>query len=242
MTSVDSDLQRLIEKLERLAPLGDASRRSLEGLPIRVEEVSRSQLLVREGDVPTECCVLLQGYACRHKSTPGGARQIVSFHMAGDILDLQHLKLPRADHSVEAITTATIGWIPMYAMSRLLHDDPDVADAFWRDALIDASIFREWVLNVGRRDARARIAHMLCEFAARREASGLGSPDSFDLPMSQQMIADATGLTIVHVNRTLRALCKEGALVREERKLRINDWTRLQQVSAFDPAYLHCAA
>ena len=242
MTSVDFDLQRLIEKLERLAPLGHASRHSLQGLPLRVERVNQGQLLVREGDVPMDCCVLLQGYACRHKSTRSGARQIVSFHMAGDILDLQHLKLPRADHSVEAITPATIGWVPMYAMSQLLHDDPAVADAFWRDALIDASIFREWVLNVGRRDARARIAHMLCEFAARREASGLGSPESFTLPMSQQMIADATGLTTVHVHRILRALCEEGALVRDGRKIKIHDWNQLQRAADFDPAYLHRAA
>lgn len=242
MNSTDSRLRRFIGKLERLAPVGDAGRRALIELPKRLEVAPAGQLLVREGDVPTDCCVLLEGYACRHKSTRNGARQIVSFHMAGDILDLQHLKLPRADHSVEAITTVEVGWIPMYAMSQLLRDQPAVADAFWRDALIDASIFREWVLNVGRRDARSRIAHLLCEFAARRQATGMGSPESFDLPMSQQMIADATGMTSVHVNRTLRTLCEDGALARDGRKIRISDWSQLQRIADFDQAYLHCAA
>jgi len=235
-------LGRLIQKLERLVPLGSSGRQAIENLPIRLEVAPAGRLLVREGDVPEECCVLLQGYACRHKSTRDGSRQIVSFHMPGDILDLQHLKLPRADHSVEAITTAEIGWIPMPAMNRLLNDQPDVADAFWRDSLIDASIFREWVLNVGRRDARSRIAHMLCEFAARREAAGLGPAEGFDLPMSQQKIADATGMTSVHVNRTLRTLCDEGALARDGRKIRISDWKTLQRIAEFDQAYLHCAA
>lgn len=242
MTPEDPKLDRLIRKLERLAPLAGTSRRALLDLPIRTEEVPAGRLLVREGDVPEECCILLQGYACRHKSTRNGGRQIVSFHMAGDILDLQHLKLPRADHSVEAITAADIGWIPMQAMNRLIREEPAVADALWRDSLIDASIFREWVLNVGRRDARARIAHMLCEFAARREASGLGSPEGFDLPMSQEKVADATGMTSVHVNRILRAMCEEGALVRKGRRIRISDWSRLQQIADFNQAYLHSAA
>ena len=130
----------------------------------------------------------------------------------------------------------------MLAMNRLLREQPAVADAFWRDALIDASIFREWVLNVGRRDARSRVAHMLCEFAARRQASGLGAPEEFDLPFTQDKVADATGMTSVHVNRTLRVLREEGALIADGPKVRIADWDLLQRIGGFDQAYLHCAA
>jgi CRP-like cAMP-binding protein len=242
MNAENHKLGRLIRKLERLAPLDESSRRALVELPIRLEEVPSGRTLVREGDVPEECCVLVAGYACRHKVTREGARQIVSFHMAGDILDLQHLKLSRADHSVETITAAEIAWISMLAMSRLLREQPAVADAFWRDALIDASIFREWVLNVGRRDARSRVAHMLCEFAARRQAAGLGAPEEFDLPITQDKVADATGMTSVHVNRTLRVLREEGALIADGPKVRIADWDLLQRIGGFDQAYLHCAA
>jgi CRP-like cAMP-binding protein len=238
----DPRLAPLFRKLERLSPIGSEDREALSRLPYRFEDVAPGRLLVREGDAPTECCVLLRGFVCRHKATSGGARQIVSFHLPGDILDLQHLKLPRADHSVEATTRAEVAWIPMEALNRLLRSHPALADALWRDALIDASIFREWVLNVGRRDARSRVAHMLCEFAARREAAGLGSPERFELPMTQEQIADATGMTIVHVNRTLKALTDEGAISRDGREVRISDWAQMQRIADFNPAYLHNAA
>jgi CRP-like cAMP-binding protein len=112
----------------------------------------------------------------------------------------------------------------------------------WRDTLIDASVFREWVLNVGRRDAKARVAHMLCEFAVRCEDAGLGSAESFAWPMTQEHIADATGLTSVHVNRTLKALTLEGALECERGRYQVADWSRLTQIGEFDKAYLHAAA
>lgn len=242
MTPDDRVLLPLVRKLERLSHLEAADRQAVLSLPFRLEDAPAGRMLVREGDAPVECCVLLSGFVCRHKSTSDGARQIVSFHLAGDILDVQHLKLRRADHNVQTITRAQIAWMPREAMNRLLQDRPKVADALWRDALIDASIFREWVLNVGRRDARARVAHMLCEFAARREAAGLGSPEQFELPMTQEQIADATGMTVVHVNRTLRALTEEGAIARDGREIRISDWARMRKIADFDPAYLHDAA
>jgi CRP-like cAMP-binding protein len=186
--------------------------------------------------------MLVTGYACRHKVAANGGRQIVSFHLAGDILDLQHLLLAVADHNVQTITDATIAWIPKVALKRAADGSARIADALWRDTLIDASIFREWVLNVGRRDARSRTAHMLCEFAARREAAGLGSPEDFELPMTQEQIADATGLTAVHVNRMLRALEEDGAITRDRRRIRIVDWQRMRRIADFDPVYLHAAA
>ena len=111
----------------------------------------------------------------------------------------------------------------MGALRDLARQRPRVGEALWRGTLIDASIFREWVLNVGRRDARQRIAHMLCEFAVRREAAGLGSPESFVLPMTQEHIADATGLTAIHVNRMLQALGNDGVIQREKRQVAIAD-------------------
>jgi len=237
-----TELDLLIGKLDRLNRLDAADLKAIRGLPWRSSEYRSNHYLVREGDVPTHCCLLLSGYACRHKIAGDGGRQIVSFHMAGDLLDIQHLQLDRADHNVETITAADVAWIPISVLRRLLVDNPRIADAIWRDALIDASIFREWVLNVGRRDAKKRIAHMLCEFAARRDAAGLGSPDCFDLPMTQEHIADATGLTSIHVNRMLRELTSEGVISREGRSVRITDWDLMRRVADFDPAYLHAAA
>lgn len=171
-----------------------------------------------------ECALLLHGYACRHKTTSEGARQIVSFHLPGDLLDIQHLLLTRADHSVQAITEVVVAGVPVPALKALALGRPAIAAALWRDSLMDASVFREWVLNVGRRSAKARIAHMLCEFAVRREAAGLGPPDRLELPMSQEQIGDATGLTAVHVNRMLHELEVDGLIERDRRQVRIVDW------------------
>lgn len=232
-------LELMLAKLGRLVALDDEDRTAIRALPYRMEEAAAGRLLVRESEVPRECCVLVEGYACRHKSTRSGTRQIVSFHLPGDILDVQHLQLPRADHNVEVITPARIAWIAASDLRALLREHPKINDALWRDALVDASIFREWVLNVGRRDATARIAHMLCEFASRRAAAGLGSTEQFELPMSQDQIADATGLTVVHVNRTLQALGKMAVIERNRREIRITDWNRMREIADFDPAYLH---
>jgi len=229
-------------KLGRLGTLTPADEALLAALPITVREAAAGQYLVREGAPTTECCILVSGYACRHKVAANGGRQIVSFHLPGDILDLQHLLLPIADHNVQTLTESLVAWIPKPALKRVADESAAIADALWRDSLIDASIFREWVLNVGRRDARSRTAHMLCEFAARREAAGLGSPEEFELPMTQEQIADATGLTAVHVNRMLRALEIEGAITRERRRIRIVDWDRMRWIADFDPVYLHAAA
>jgi CRP-like cAMP-binding protein len=235
-------IEWLTRKLERLSQLDDEDKAALSALPLRHERVDRWTRLVREGDKPEHCCLLVSGYACRSKMGPKGGRQIVSFHLRGDILDVQHILLPTADHEVQSITEADVAWIPRTHLLRLAWERPAIGKALWRDSLVDASIFREWVLNVGRRDGKARIAHMLCEFAARCQAAGLGSADSFHLPMTQEQIGDATGLTSVHVNRMLRLLDEDGAISREGRQLQIKDWDRLRKIGDFDPAYLHAAA
>ena len=243
MTANDNDaFVQAIRKLDRLTPLAQADRDAVRSLPFRIKTVPPSHHLVREGDKTTECCVLLRGYACRYKTASSGNRQIVSFHMAGDILDLQHMLLSRADHYVQAISEATVAWVPAADLRRIAQERPALAEALWRDTLIDASIFREWVLNVGRRTAKSRIAHMLCEFAARRDKAGLGTPERFDLPMTQEQIADATGLTPVHVNRMLHELADDGVIVRNKREVEIADWARICRVADFDAAYLHEAA
>ena len=235
-------LSVLSAKLKRLAPLSDEDERALLSLPHRVAEARARDFLVREGQVPQDCCLLVKGVAARSKLTADGCRQIVSFHIAGDVLDLQHLFLDRADHDVQTITAAEVVWIPMADLRSLQAERPAIATALWRDALIDASIFREWVLNVGRRDAKTRIAHMLSEYLIRSAAAGLGAPDTMSLPFTQEEIGDATGLTPVHVNRMLRELEEQGLMSRAGRAVRVVDWPGFRQVATFDPAYLHAAA
>jgi CRP-like cAMP-binding protein len=238
----DDGFGAMTRKLERLATLNEQDRRALSNLPLTRKRVAARQHLLREGEDSTTCYVLLSGYACRYKTTSAGARQIVSFHMAGDIVDLQHLLLSRADHSIQAISDLAFAATPAAELKKVAQTHPAIAEALWRDTLIDASVFREWVLNVGRRDAKQRIAHMLCEFATRRETAGLGRPTSFELPMTQDDIADATGITNVHVNRMLAQLAAEGLIARDKRQVEIADWDRMRRAADFDAAYLHAEA
>jgi len=235
-------LAGLIRKLTSLNALGDEEIAGIRSLPLRAQRFKAGATIVSNGQLISECCLLVEGYACRHKLASDGGRQIVSFHVAGDILDIQHLLFEKADHNVQVIADAQVLFFPMRDFRRLIQERPEIGKALWRDCLVDASIFREWVLNVGRRDAKMRIAHMLCEFAFRHEAAGLGSPDRFTLPMTQEDIGDATGLTSVHVNRMLRALTEEGVIARTGREIRIADWERMKQVADFEPDYLHLAA
>lgn len=238
----DDVIDALTGKLQRLATLDKDDRKAIAALPFTTETVPSGYPAVLEGARPARHCLLVDGYAFRHRSTREGSRQILSFHMRGDIVDLERLMIPKADHGVQTITRATIAWIPADALGKAARSRPAIGEALWRDTLIDASIFREWILNVGRRDARTRIAHMLCEFVARGVAAGLGPGDGFELPMTQEQVGDATGLTAVHVNRMLQQLRADGVLARDNRVDRVVHWKQLCAIGGFDNAYLHAAA
>lgn len=239
--SVDA-FDALIRKLNRLADLSDDDRQAIATLPVRVSRLTKGTLLVQEGSLVSDCCLLIQGYAFRSKIGPDGDRQIMSFHVAGDIVDVQHLMLSRADHDVETLTDAVILRISHSDLTALIDNYPSIRKSLWRSSLIEASIFREWIFNVGQREAVARIAHLICEFAVLREAAGLGGCGEFDLPMHQHHIGEATGLTGVHVNRMLRLLTQNGILKQVGRSMRVLDWQRLQAVGEFEPDYLHLEA
>ncbi|WP_303539731.1 Crp/Fnr family transcriptional regulator [Sphingomonas natans] len=195
--------------------------------------------VVREDDKPTHSCLLLSGYAIRHKVAGNGGRQIFSVHMKGDVVDLHNSILRRADHNVQALTAIEVALIPVQAIRDLAANHPQVGQAMWYETLVDAAIFREWTLNVGRRDARARTAHLLCEFAIRISVAGLGTRLNYDLPMTQEQLADALALTSIHVNRTLRGLETDGFIERKKRSIRIMDFEQLTRIADFDVRYLH---
>jgi CRP-like cAMP-binding protein len=235
-----STLEPLVEKLAYRVALGAEDRAAIKALPFTIKKLERAQYIVRERDVATHSCLMLAGYSIRSKTTASGARQIVSIHMKGEMVDLQNSLLKVADHSVQMLVPGKIAMIPREAVVSIAQKRPQVAQAMWIDTLVDASIFREWIMNVGRRDARTRIAHLLCEFAVRLRVAGLGQDTSYELPITQEQLADATGLTAVHVNRTLRAFDKEGLIERPNpRAVLIGDWRKLAQVGDFDTNYLH---
>ena len=181
----------------------------------------------------------MSGFAFRHKLTDDGARSIVSIHVPGEPLDFQHLFLEEADHNVQTLTRGDAALIPRSAIHQLALERPAVMHAIVVSISVEASIFREWVLNVGRRDARARVAHLLCEFAIRLDAQGLTGSDGYVLPMTQEQIGDATGLTSVHVNRMLKGLETDGLVKRNGRLVSFPDWQGLRDIAGFGERYLH---
>jgi CRP-like cAMP-binding protein len=229
----------MLRKLEYWGELTSSDRAALLALPHTLRTIEARQHIVREGDIATHSCVIRSGFAFRHKILGDGGRQILAIHMTGDFVDLQNALLGHADHSVQTLTNAEVAFIPREAIVALAFERPAIGMAFWKDSLVDGSMFREWVANVGRRDARARLAHLLCEFALRLEASGEAPLTRWELPMTQEHLGDCTGLTSVHVNRTLKALEQDELISRSTRSVTIEDWKRLAEAGDFDSGYLH---
>lgn len=232
-------LSPLFRRLTSRTPLSPGDRAALADLPFRTTSIDPGGYIVREGDKANRCCVLLSGFVYRHKITGDGDRQILSIHLRGDAVDLQNGLLDHADHNVQALTRANVAFVARKAIVDLCADRPRIAHALWVDTLVDAAIFREWIVNVGRRNARQRIAHLFCEMALRQEAAGLCTGPHYVWPMTQVQVGDATGLTAVHVNRTLRDLKAEKLITMTSTDVRIENWAGLQEAGDFNPGYLH---
>jgi CRP-like cAMP-binding protein len=204
-----------------------------------VRTLEAATYTIREADTPEHCAVLVSGFAYRQKLTGNGSRQIVGLHIPGDALDFQNLFLDVSDHSLQMLTRAEVALIKIADLQVLARERASVAHAILVKILVEASIFREWVLNVGRRDSTTRVAHLLCELGVRLDAEGLAEDYGYELPMSQEQLADAVGLTSVHVNRTLKALESQGLIVRSKRSIAFPDWKRLRLAGDFNQRYLH---
>jgi CRP-like cAMP-binding protein len=206
---------------------------------LAVRDLKADQDIVRDQDRPSQCCLIVEGFACRYKVLPNGKRQIFSFHIPGDIPDLQSLQLEVMDHSLGTLVPSKVAFIPHETVRAFIRAHPRIGDIFWRDTLIDAAVFREWVANVGRREAYERIAHLFCELYVRVRAVGLNHGNSYAMPITQAELADATGLSTVHVNRTMQELRANGLIKTQNGRVIIEDWEGLQKAAEFDPTYLH---
>jgi CRP-like cAMP-binding protein len=237
--SFNPAIKPLIRKLEIIVSLDENERAALLNLPLQLTNLRADQDIVREGDRPSRSCALLEGFACTFKVTAEGKRQITAFYIPGDIPDLQSLHLEVLDSSLGTLTPCTVGFIQHEALHDLCDRHPRIARALWRETLIDASIFREWTVNVGRREAYARIAHILCELMARLKVMGLAKDHTCEIPITQGEFADATGLSNVHVNRVLQELRRDGLITLKGNTLVALDWDQLRLAGDFDPTYLH---
>jgi CRP-like cAMP-binding protein len=230
--------RRFADSLSHYAPLGEQDRQAIEAVFGPVRTVPAGAVLVERGVGAGTCTVLLRGQAFRHKTLRDGRRQIMSFHAPGDLLDLQRLFLSM-DSSVTMLTPGEIAQAPRRALLDAMHAHPAVAEALWRVSLIEAAIFREWMVGMGQRSAYTRIAHLLCEIFVRLKAAGQAQGDRCPFPATQGHLSDSLGLSVVHTNRILQALRRDGLIVLEGHELTILDWPRLAKTAEFDPDYLH---
>lgn len=239
MHRTDNRFPQLAAKLALWAPLDGAQRAAIIALPYVVRTLRAGDFIVREEDRPRHSCLLLSGFAARHKLAGNGARQILALHIAGDLIDLHQSMPMRADHNIQALGAVSLAYVPLDAIRELTGRHPAIGHAMWLDTLVEAATLREWMLNIGRRDARTRTAHLLCEIGIRLRAARLDGRDLFTLPFTQEQMADVLALTNVHVSRMLGLLAAEGLIERHNRRLTILDFARLATAGDFDPRYLH---
>lgn len=229
----------LIRKLDGIAALTDAERVALQGLPIQTRDYPARTDVVTEGEVPAQCCLIIDGVMIRYKVLPAGQRQIVNLHVAGDIPDLQSLHLSVMDHHLATLTPATAGLIPHGAVRELNARFPRIAGALWRVTLIDASLLRERIASLGQRSALERLAHLLCETFVRLRVMGRTRGGTMFIPLTQVEMADLLGLSAVHMNRTVQDLRVRGLMVTDRDRITLPDFDRLADLGGFDPLYLH---
>ena len=236
-TNQNDFFARRLEQFTRLSP---EDKGALDELAReRVRRFAAREYLAREGDKPECINLILSGWACRYKILEDGRRQIVAFLLPGDLCDFNVFILRAMDHSIAAIAPIAAAGISRETMERVMDQHPRVSRALQWDQLVTAAIQREWTVNNGQRSAFERVAHLLCELFLRLRAVGLVQEESCEFLPTQADLAEATGLTPVHVNRTLQELRRQGLITLEGRKLAIPDLAALQDAALFNPNYLH---
>ncbi len=232
----------LLRNLDRVMDLTHSERHTITELPERLLHVNTREDIVDGIKEPTEVHVIRTGMACRYTVLENGERQITTILVPGDCCDLRALIMGEMDHSVAALGSCELVVVPHQRLFAAIEKHPRLALALWSDTVLDAAVHREWVINIGRRCAYKRIAHLFCEIWFRLESVGLTHDHEFILPMTQADLGDATGLSIVHVNRTIRQLREDGLIrMQQGRVAQLLDWGRLTEIAEFNPTYLRVA-
>lgn len=228
----------LVTRLRHLYPLSADEERILQDAFTGMITLERDEDIVRDGDHPNHCSLLMDGYVYRYKLLADGQRQILAFHLRGEIFDTQSFLLDTMDHSVAALTPSKVGIIPHSAVREITERFPRITRALWKETLTESAIFRQWLASVGRRPAYERLAHLICETYVRSRSVDIGSRLSIPWPFTQAELGDALGLTPIHINRTLQALRNDGLVRLQGGVLDILDWGGLVDAGQFDPCYL----
>lgn len=231
-------LDVLVRKLEGRDRLTEAQRQALLTLPFERRKIEAGALIIREGGKIASSSLLVSGFAGRFALLDNGGRQFTQLGLPGDFMDLHSLLLKRLEHGVLAISACEVSAVPHAALRALLAKDDHLARLLWLETVVDAAVHRAWLVGLGRQNAPARIAHLLCETFARLKAVSLVQGASFDFPLNQSELADVVGLSSVHVNRTLMMLRAADLMEWRDGRVTINDWDGLARLAEFDPLYL----
>lgn len=223
----------------RRSELADDDLAMLEAAVDRVETFPARKLVSRRGDRMRYSTLLLDGHMCRYMDARDGYRQLLSYQVPGDFVDLHGFPTRYIDHDVATITECRVAFVPHERIDRIMAERPRLAKFLWFSTMLDAALHREWVFRIGRLDAMGRLAHFLCETYFRMAAVGRAEQDEFDLPMTQQDLGEACGLTSVHVNRILRRLREDGMATVGRGRAHIQDPARLARLGEFEPDYLY---
>jgi CRP-like cAMP-binding protein len=232
------NLQPFLERLTCRSVLTREEQQAILSLPTHASQVHANNDFVGLGETVDHVSLIVSGMVGRFDQNSEGSRQITAIHIPGDMANLHSVVQPQATSALQALSVATILSIPHCAVRAATAQHPALAEALWRDCMVDAAILSQWVVNVGRCQARIRIAHLLCEMATRLKAPIDQGSFSFPFLVTQMQIADATGLTSVHVNRILRTLREEGLVDVRRREVVVEDWKGLVAAGEFDPNYL----
>lgn len=241
MGDVDSGAGRTARFLmgRRRREMSAAERAALETSIADVQTVPARRALVRRGEPVRHATLVVSGFLCRYMDARDGFRQLVSLQVPGDFVDLHGYPLQRLDHDVATLTEAQVALVPHDRLTVLTERFPHLGRLLWFSTLLDAAMHREWIFRIGRLEATGRVAHFLCETQARLQAVGLADDNGYQLPLTQQDIGEACGLTSVHVNRTLRRLREAGLVELANREVRVFDRPALAALGEFDPDYLY---
>jgi CRP-like cAMP-binding protein len=237
--SSDAIIAALIKRLQTSAGITDADFSEIRAIPITVRRYPAEEIVVSDGERATNCCLIAEGFCARGKTIPDGRRQILSLHIPGEIPDLMSLFLHVMDHDLFTLTPCTLGFIGHDTLQKLHRRRPHVAEIFWRDTLIDAAMFREWIVNVGQRSAPARLAHVMTEVRERLKVIGRTEGNSFEMPLTQEQIGEALGITAVHANRVIKQLRQDGTVDLHRGRVTVLNETKFQELADFDSRYLH---
>lgn len=237
--TVSQLLQPFFRKIMLRDALGNEEQQALIEAADQVLPFAPSQDLVTEGSRPIHSMLVAQGFTCRYRLSKDGNRLITAIHLPGDFVDLHSFLLKEMDHSVGALTECSIITFPHERLVKVTEQFPHLTRLLWLNTLLDGAIHREWLLGMGRLSAPQRTAHLLCELYARLRALGLASDCRFGLPITQASLADAIGISTVHINRVIQELRQRGLIAWDGGTVEILNWDKMADMAEFDELYLH---